>query len=209
MFSLPVKAEKISCLAEYLPTLETDDLRSVVTWWMGGRAVGQPAGRGRWVFGWLRRVLSRAAEIPEEEIRRAELCHGTLAEAMVDIWHQRDALTESKAPALLNPVDIQEVDQLLREFSNLAGATARAGEWEAMLRRCRANEVRVLVHILLGTLRIGLKPSRLAEVVAQSCPGVGDDLIQWGMGGAAEEGKARTEGGNPPGADSQLFLLGA
>ena len=208
LFSLPVKAEKISCLAEYLPTLETDDLRSVVTWWMGGRAVGHPAGRGRWTAGWLRRVLSRAADVPGEEIRRGELCHGTLAEAMVDIWHQRESLTESGAPALPKPVDIQEVDQLLRGFGDLAGATARAGEWEAMFRRCRTMEVRVLVHILLGTLRIGLKPSRLAEVVAQACPGVGDDLIQWGMGGAVEEGKARAEGGNPPTADMQLFLLG-
>lgn len=207
--SLSVKAEKISFLAEYLPTLETDDLRSVVTWWMGGRAVGHPAGCGRWTAAWLRRVLSRAAGVPEEEIRRAELCHGTLADAMVDVWCQREALMESATPAWRRPVDIREVNQLLREFSDLTGATARAGEWEAVLRRCRTMEVRILVHILLGTLRIGLKSDRLAEMVAQSCPEVGDDLIQWGRGGAAGEGQARTEGGNPPGADSQLFLLGS
>jgi len=209
LLTLQEKAGKTACLAAYLPTLGMDELRPVVTWWMGGWAVGQPPWAGRGMVGWLRRVLSRVVGVQESEIRRAELCHGTLAEAMVDIWLQRGSLTESEVPDRLRPVGIREVDRLIREFNSLAGATARAAEWETLFRRCRAIEVRVLLHILLGTLRMGLKPARIAEVVLRVCPGAGEDLIRWGMAGALEAGQGGGKPGRPPVVEVQLDLLGA
>ena len=209
LLTLQEKAGKAACLAAYLPTLGTDELRPVVTWWMGGCAIGQLPRGGRGVVGWLRRVLSRAAGVQEGEIRRAELCHGSLAEAMDDIWLQRGALAESEALQRLRPVGILEVDRLIREFNSLAGATSREGEWETLFRRCRAMEVRMLLHILLGTLRIGLKPARIAEVVAEVCPGAVEDLIQQGIGGVQEAGRVGRKSGRLPVVELQLDLPGA
>ncbi len=155
------KLEKVRILREYFEGLEDEELR-VVAVWLTGNAFSQ--------------VANRAVRVGWAVIRRAVLAVSGLSpgefSAISRRWNDiglttAEALGGRRVGSGDSP-SIAEVGEFFQRLEAARGPVGKGGLLEAMLGRISAGEAKVLVTILTGELRIGLKEGLVEEAVAEA-----------------------------------------
>ena len=156
--STPATLEKTHLLAEYLRTLEDDDLRRAAVF-MSGRAIG-PSRRGTLGLGWatVSKVVTTISGRDEEELGRIFRKHSDLGD-----W-AGEALEGRTQPA---DVSLLEVEETLDAIRTAKGA-AKAAPLEAVLRRLDPQAARFLIKVIAGELRIGLSEGLVEAAIAEA-----------------------------------------
>jgi DNA ligase-1 len=156
------RLEKVRILREYFGGLGDGELR-VVAVWLTGHAFSQVANRAVRV-GWavIRRAVLAVSGLSPGDFsaisRRWNDIGLTTAEALVG----RGLGPGGTGPSIL------EVGEFFRKLEEARGPVGKGGLLEEMLGRISAGEAKVLVTILTGELRIGLKEGLVEEAVAEA-----------------------------------------
>lgn len=151
------KLVKIRLLADYLTRLPDDDLTLAATW-LTGRAFPQAAARPLKLGGAIiRRALLAASGLSPSDLQA------------ISRRHNDAGLTTEEAlagNANCEPVSLAEVHEFLRRIEQARGPVAKTALLEQWLRRLCARDARMLVKILTGDLRIGLKEGLVEDAIA-------------------------------------------
>jgi DNA ligase 1 len=153
------KLEKIRLLAEYLRTLNDEQLPTVATY-LTGRAFAQSDLRTLQV-GWsvIYRALVGATKISESEFHRIAASHGDLGKTAFEVLERR---TKPQ------PFSISEARKLFDELHRARGPIAKGKLLQDRFARLSAREGQYVVKILTGDLRIGLREGLVEEAIARA-----------------------------------------
>src|SRR5437588_910019 len=155
----PAKLEKIRLLADYLRTLNEEQLPIVATY-LTGRAFAQSDLRTLQV-GWsvIYRALVAATKISEGEFHRIAASHGDLGKTAFDVL---DGRTKPKTFSIL------ESRKLFEELHRARGPIGKRELLQARFANLSAREGQYVVKILTGDLRIGLREGLVEEAIARA-----------------------------------------
>jgi ATP-dependent DNA ligase I len=155
----PAKLEKIRLLADYMRTLNQEQLPVVATY-LTGRAFAQSDLRTLQV-GWsvIYRALLAATKISDDEFHRIAASHGDLGKAAFEVL---DGRTASK------PFSILESRKFFEELNRARGPIAKTQSLQTRFANLSAREGQYVVKILTGDLRIGLREGLVEEAIARS-----------------------------------------
>src|SRR3982075_1683729 len=150
--------EKTRALAEYLRSLDDDDLRRAAVF-MSGRAFS-PSQRRTLGLGWsaVNKVVSSLSGRDEDELGRIFRKHSDLGD-----W-AGEALEGRTQP---EPVSLQEIEETL-EAMRVGRGKAKAAPLERLLRRLHPEAARFLIKIIAGELRIGLSEGLVEAAIAEA-----------------------------------------
>lgn len=153
------KLEKIRVLGEYLRGLEADALGLASTWFTGRPF---PASQNKVLkLGWavLRQALCAVGGADEDSFHQTYLKHSDLGETAAEILQHRTV-----EPSL----SIERVGEVLNQLETARGPLSKTPILRAALAQCTALEVKYLVKIITGDLRIGLKEGLVEEAIASA-----------------------------------------
>jgi ATP-dependent DNA ligase I len=155
----PAKLEKIRLLAEYLRTLEPNEL-PIATIYFTGKAFAQSDLRTLQV-GWsvTFRALQAATKISDAEFRRIAHSHGDAGKTALDVL---DGRTDP------GPFSILESRELFENLHRARGPIAKAELLQRRFAKISAREGSYVVKILTGDLRIGLREGLVEEAIARA-----------------------------------------
>ncbi len=155
----PAKLEKVRLLAEYLKTLNREQLPIVATYFTG-RAFAQSDLRTLQI-GWsvIVRALLEATKITEDELHRIAASHGDLGKTAFDVL---DGRTTPK------PFAIVESKNLFDELQRVRGPISKTQLLQRQFAKLSALEGEYVVKILTGDLRIGLREGLVEEAIARA-----------------------------------------
>lgn len=163
---------KVGLLADYLRSLDDEDLRRAATWFTG-QPFGPTDGRSAQT-GWavLRRALGTASGLREEEVRAiSRRCNDAgLASREIMAGHPGKGAR-----------DLQDVQALFDELAAARGPVKKQALLEDFFGACRAVEASYVVRILTGDLRIGLKEGLLEEAIIAAFGAEPEAVRQAGM----------------------------
>ena len=152
---------KTSILAEYLATLDADEL-PVAAVFLAGRAFADADSRTTGI-GWagLSGAVLRVAGADGEALRvaydRSSDIATAVREVLVDAGHAPDPAGEPTLP---------EVRATFDSIEAAGGAAAKQELLDALLRRCAPATAGAVVKVLTGELRIGLREGLLEAAIA-------------------------------------------
>jgi len=154
----PAKLEKIRLLAEYLHTLNREQL-PIVTTYFTGRAFAQSDLRTLQI-GWsvIVRALLEATKITDDQLHHIAASHGDLSKTAHDVLEGR---TTPK------PFAIVESKNLFDELHRVRGPISKTQLLQRQFANLSALEGEYLVKILTGDLRIGLREGLVEEAIAR------------------------------------------
>jgi DNA ligase 1 len=151
------KLEKVRLLADYLRTLNQEQLPVVATY-LTGRAFSQSDPRTIQVGGSIiYRAMMAAAKLSDAEFRR--IAHGN-GDAGKTAW---EALQGRTKPESLTLVESRDFFDALHQAR---GPIAKMDLLRTRLARLSAREAQYVVKILTGDLRIGLREGLVEEAIA-------------------------------------------
>jgi len=152
------KLEKTERLANYLATLNGEQLAAVTTWFTG-QAFGPGTGKVL-QLGWsiIRAAVCATAGLPEARFRQVYLKHSDTGETVFEIFAQ---ITRPQPTSSL-----KDISTLFEQLHIARGPTAKTLLLIQCLKNCTALEAKYLVKILTGDLRIGLKEGLVEEAIA-------------------------------------------
>jgi DNA ligase-1 len=153
------KLRKIAFLAEYLRTLNEDDLRAAAVFFTG-RPFALTDARTLNV-GWSALVdaVQRISGASDEEIHDIYLERGDLGEMAERL------LTRHTAEAALCPAQVQAT---FAELVKISGASNKLPALLDLFRCLTAPEAKYVIKIITGDLRIGLKENTVEEAIAKA-----------------------------------------
>jgi ATP-dependent DNA ligase I len=155
----PAKLEKVRLLADYLRSLNPDQL-PIATIYFTGRAFPQTDLRTLQVGGSIvYRAIAGAAKRSEAEFRRIAHRHGDAGKTALDALEGR---TEPEPLTLLNSSEFFEALHKAR------GPVVKTKLLQKRLSTLSAPEGNYVVKILTGDLRIGLREGLVEEAVARA-----------------------------------------
>ena len=155
----PAKLEKVRLLAEYLRTLNSEQLLLVTTYFTG-RAFAQSDLRTLQV-GWavIYRALLAATKISEAEFHRIAASHGDLGKTAFEVLETRTTP---------QPFSILESRDLFEKLHRARGPIAKTDLLQTRLANLSAREGQYVVKILTGDLRIGLREGLVEGAIARA-----------------------------------------
>ena len=155
----PAKLEKVRILAEYLRTLEPEQIRHAAVF-LTGRAFAQTDQRTLQT-GWaiIYRALLSASRLGNASLRRIASSHGDASKAA------REALEGRTKP---EPFSLGEANLLFEELHKTRGPAGKTDLLAARLARLSPLEAQYVVKILTGDLRIGLREGLVEEAIARA-----------------------------------------
>jgi DNA ligase-1 len=153
------KLEKVRLLAQYLRTLNSEQLAVVATY-LTGRAFAQSDLRTLQV-GWavICRALLAATKISDAEFHRIAASHGDLGKTAYEVLEGR-----TKPQSFL----ILESRDLFEELHRARGPIAKTDLLQTRFAKLSAREGQYVVKILTGDLRIGLREGLVEEAIARA-----------------------------------------
>jgi DNA ligase 1 len=154
----PATLEKTRVLADYLRSLDDDDLRRAAIF-MTGRAFG-PSQRRTLGLGWraLSKAITSISGLSDEQLDRLFRKHSDLGDWAGDAL---DGRTEGEDASL------SEVAATLEAIRSAKGA-AKAAPLEALLRRLDARAARFVVKVIAAEMRIGLSEGLVEAAVGEA-----------------------------------------
>jgi DNA ligase-1 len=155
----PAKLQKIRLLAEYLRSLNAEQL-PIATIYFTGKAFGQSDPRTLQV-GWsvTFRALQAATSISRAEFHRIAHSYGDAGKTAFDVLNGRTQ------PA---PFSILESRELFENLHRARGPIAKAEQLQNRFANISALEGAYIVKILTGDLRIGLREGLVEEAIAKA-----------------------------------------
>ena len=170
--AIPAKLEKVRLLAEYLRTLNTEQL-AIATTYMTGKPFPQNDLRTVQA-GWavIHRALMAAAKLAEPEFRRIAMSHGDAGKTALD------ALEGRTAPESFSLAESRELFESLHKIRGPLGKTELL---QKRFARLSAREGQYLVKILTGDLRIGLREGLVEEAIAAAFSAPLDEVKEANM----------------------------
>ncbi|PYL16563.1 MAG: DNA ligase [Verrucomicrobia bacterium] len=155
----PAKLEKVRLLAEYLHTLNNEQL-PIVTTYLTARAFAQSDLRTLQV-GWavIYRALLAATKISDPEFHRIAASHGDLGKTAFEVLEGR---TKPQ------PFSILESHEFFEKLHRARGPIAKAELVQVRFANLSAREGQYVVKILTRDLRIGLREGLVEEAIARA-----------------------------------------
>jgi len=155
----PAKLEKVRLLADYLRTLNSEQL-PIATIYFTGRVFAQTDQRTLQVGGSIiYRAIMGAAKLTESEFRRIVHSHG---DAGKTAW---EALEERTIP---EPFAMLQSRKFFETLHKARGPIAKKELLQMRLSILSAREGQYVVKILTGDLRIGLREGLVEEAIASA-----------------------------------------
>src|SRR5881392_1776898 len=153
------KLEKVGLLAEYLRTLNREQLPVVATY-LTGRAFAQSDLRTLQI-GWavIYRALLAATRISDTEFHRIAASHGDLGKTAFEVLETR---TKPQ------PFSILESRKFFEKLHRARGPIAKTELLQTRFANLSAREGQYVVKILTGDLRIGLREGLVEEAIARA-----------------------------------------
>jgi DNA ligase-1 len=155
------KLEKVRILSEYLRSVPLDDAARAAIF-----LTGKPfAGRDEGVLGVggssLAKLVAEASGDPASDLRAAYRQHGDLGNVAGDILSARAG--EKK-----RAVSLAEVAKAFEDLPELRTQTQKSDRLRKLFEKASAGEVKYIIKIITGDLRIGLKESLVEESIAKA-----------------------------------------
>jgi DNA ligase-1 len=168
----PAKLEKVRLLAEYLRTLNTEQL-AIATTYFTGKPFSQNDLRTVQA-GWavIHRALMAAAKLAEPDFRRIAMSHGDAGKTALD------ALEGRTAP---EPFSLAESRELFESLHKTRGPLGKTELLQKRFARLSAREGQYVVKILTGDLRIGLREGLVEEAIATAFSAPLDEVKEANM----------------------------
>ena len=154
------KLEKTRLLAEYLRTVDDQNIGRVAIWFTG---LPFASSEGRVLqLGWalLRDALCAVGRIDADQLHQIYLKHSDLGETASEVLQEQAA----RRPALT----LAAVDALFHSIAGARGPGAKLPLVMRALEQCTPLEAKYLVKIFTSDLRIGLKEGLVEEGVARA-----------------------------------------
>src|SRR5207302_451487 len=153
------KLEKVGLLAEYLRTLNREQLPVVATY-LTGRAFAQSDLRTLQI-GWavIYRSLLAATRISDTEFHRIAASHGDLGKTAFEVLETR---TKPQ------PFSILESRKFFEKLHRARGPIAKTQLLQTRFANLSAREGQYVIKILTGDLRIGLREGLVEEAIARA-----------------------------------------
>ena len=153
----PAKLEKVRLLADYLRTLDSEQL-PIATTYLTGRPFSQSDLRTVQA-GWavIYRALIGASKLKDAEFRRIASSHGDVGKTAFEVLDGRTS------PA---PFSISDSRKLFDALQVARGPIAKTELLQKRLSILSAPEGQYVVKILTGDLRIGLREGLVEEAIA-------------------------------------------
>jgi len=150
--------EKTRTLADYLRSLDDDDLRRAAIF-MTGRAFG-PSQRRTLGLGWraLSKAITSISGLSDEQLDQLFRKHSDLGDWAGDALEGRTAAEDAS---------LSEVAATLEAIRSAKGA-AKAAPLDALLRRLDARAARFVVKVIAGEMRIGLSEGLVEAAIAEA-----------------------------------------
>ena len=169
---IPGKLEKVRLLAEYLRSLDADQL-PIATRYLTGKAFAQSDPRTLQV-GWavIFRAILAASRLSDSEVHRIGSSHGDAGKSALE------ALEGRTAP---EPFTLVESKQLFDDLQKARGPIAKAELLQTRLAKLFPREGQYVVKILTGDLRIGLREGLVEEAIASAFEAPLDDVKEANM----------------------------
>jgi ATP-dependent DNA ligase I len=168
----PAKLEKVRLLAEYLRTLNPEQL-AIATIYFTGKPFPQSDLRTIQA-GWavIHRALMSAAKLTEPEFRRIATSHGDAG---------KTALEALEGRTIPEPFTLAESRELFDSLHKTRGPLAKTDLLQKRLARLSAREGQYVVKILTGDLRIGLREGLVEEAIAAAFSAPLDEVKEANM----------------------------
>ncbi|MEO5721620.1 MAG: ATP-dependent DNA ligase [Chthoniobacterales bacterium] len=168
----PAKLEKVRLLAEYLRSLDAQQL-PIAARYLTGKAFAQSDPRTLQI-GWavIFRALLAASKVSDSEMHRIARSHGDAGKSAFE------ALDGRTAP---EPFTLEESKQLFERLHQARGPLAKTEILQARLARLAAREGQYVVKILTGDLRLGLREGLVEEAIARAFEAPLDDVKEANM----------------------------
>jgi DNA ligase-1 len=168
----PAKLEKIRLLADYLRTLDEEQL-SIATTYFSGRAFAQSDLRTLQVGGSIiYRAMMTASKLNDAEFHRMAHSHGDAGKTAFEALHGR---TKPK------PFTLKQSRDFFDALHKTRGPAAKTELLRARLATLSAREGQYVVKILSGDLRIGLREGLVEEAIASAFEAPLDDVKEANM----------------------------
>jgi DNA ligase-1 len=166
------KLKKIGFLAEYLRTLNEDDLRAASVFFTG-RPFALTDARTLNV-GWsaLMNAVQQISSASDEDIHQTYLDRGDLGEMAERL------LATHTAEGALTPAEVQN---RFAELVNISGSASKMPLLLELFRRLTPEEAKYVIKIITGDLRIGLKENTVEEALAKAFERPADEVRRANM----------------------------
>ena len=150
--------EKTRTLADYLRSLDDDDLKRAAIF-MTGRAFG-PSQRRTLGLGWraLSKAITTISGLSDEQLDQLFRKHSDLGDWAGDALQGRTAGEDAS---------LSEIAATLEAIRSAKGA-AKAAPLEALLRRLDARAARFVVKVIAGEMRIGLSEGLVEAAIGEA-----------------------------------------
>ena len=172
-------SEKTQLLADYLATLDRAALAPAVVFF-SGRAFAESDARSLGL-GWatLADAITRVAGVSRVELGAAYDRYSDLGQAVGDVLAARASDAAAAHPAFAAPAtdpaagapgppSVPEVAAAFAAIEAARSPAAKAGVFEALLRRCDPLTATYVVKILGGEIRIGLREGLVEAAIARA-----------------------------------------
>ena len=168
----PAKLEKIRLLADYLRTLDEEQL-PIATTYFTGRAFAQSDLRTLQVGGSIiYRAMMTASKLSDAEFHRVAHRHGDAGKTAFEALHGR---TKPQ------PFTLKQSRDFFDALHKTRGPVAKTELLRSRLATLSAREGQYVVKILSGDLRIGLREGLVEEAIARAFGAPLDDVKEANM----------------------------
>jgi DNA ligase-1 len=156
------KTEKVSLLAEYFRSRSVEEA-TISAVFLSGRAFPAYEERTLQVGGAsLWKLIAELADAHDEQLKAAYRKHGDLGSAAFEL------LAERQKTATPRRASLADVRLAFDEIASTRTAAAKAVILKSLLEHSSSVEVKYILKIITGELRIGLKESLVEEAIAKA-----------------------------------------
>ena len=168
----PAKLEKIRLLADYLRTLDQEQL-PIATTYFTGHAFAQSDLRTLQVGGSIiYRAMMAASKLSEAEFHRMAHGHGDAGKTALEALHER---------IKPEPFTLEQSRDFFNALHKARSAVAKTELLRSRLATLSAREGQYVVKILSGDLRIGLREGLVEEAIAHAFEAPLDEVKEANM----------------------------
>ncbi len=168
----PAKLEKIRLLADYLRTLDQEQL-PIATTYFTGHAFAQSDLRTLQVGGSIiYRAMMAASKLSEAEFHRMAHGHGDAGKTALEALHER---------IKPEPFTLEQSRDFFNALHKARSAVAKTELLRSRLATLSAREGQYVVKILSGDLRIGLREGLVEEAIARAFEAPLDEVKESNM----------------------------
>src|ERR1700683_1675549 len=153
------KSEKVRLVSEYFKAASVDDAARAAIF-LSGRPFASREERVLNIGGRnLARLVAELAGAEGQDLGSAYREHGDLGDMAGKLLREQNAMGD---------IDLQEVEAVFHRLPSLRSQPERLAGLKSILEKASAPDVKYIIKIITGDLRIGLKESLVEEAIAKA-----------------------------------------